>query len=64
MVETESFYLRAGKLLAGSVVSALFGIVGGGLCGAAILAFGDFIGRSGSTGTEYFGYWNIDSVWL
>jgi hypothetical protein len=33
-------------------------MVGGGICGAAILVFAEFIGRSGTTGTEYFGYWD------
>jgi len=33
-------------------------MAGGGICGAAILVFGAFIGRSGTTGTEYFGYWH------
>jgi hypothetical protein len=45
-------------------IAILFGIVGGALCGAAILSFGALIGRSGSTGTEYVGYWVIDLVWL
>ena len=34
------------------------------VCGAAILSFGDLIGRSGDTGTGYVGYWNVASIWL
>jgi hypothetical protein len=29
------------------------------LCGAAVLVFGAFIGRSGTSGPEYLGYWDI-----
>ena len=47
-----------------SILLVLVGIVGGGLCGAAILVFGGLIGRSGTAGTEYFGYWNVDTIWL
>ena len=46
------------------VLAILLGIVGGGVCGAAILSFGALIGRNGSTGTEYVGYWVIELVWL
>jgi hypothetical protein len=46
------------------LLSIPLGIVGGGACGAAILSFGDLIGRSGDTGTGYVGYWNVASVWL
>jgi hypothetical protein len=46
------------------LLSIALGVVGGAVCGAAILSFGDLIGRSGSTGSEYVGYWSIDSVWL
>ena len=42
----------------------VLGIVGEAICGAAILSFGALIGRSGTTGEEYFGYWNIAFVWL
>ena len=45
-------------------LAALLGIVVGGVCGAAILSFGALIGRSGTTGTEYVGYWSVDLVWL
>jgi len=44
--------------------SVALGMIGGGTCGAAILSFGALIGRSGNTGEEYFGYWNIDVAWL
>jgi len=47
-----------------AVFSMVLGIVGGAICGAAILSFGALIGRSGTTGEEYFGYWNIAFVWL
>jgi hypothetical protein len=40
------------------------GIVGGGICGTGILSFGGLIGRSGTTGTEYWGYWGVDFIWL
>jgi hypothetical protein len=46
------------------LLSIAVGAVGGAVCGAAILSFGDLIGRSGSTGSEYVGYWSIDTVWL
>ena len=47
-----------GKALGSVFLSLLLGMAGGGICGAAILVFGAFIGRSGTTGTEYFGYWD------
>jgi hypothetical protein len=53
-----------GKHAGGAVLSVVLGIVGGAICGAAILSFGAFIGRSGNTGEDYFGYWNIATVWL
>jgi hypothetical protein len=64
MNETESFFVKAGKVGGGVFLSLLLGIVGGGSCGAAILVFGALIGRSGTTGTEYIGYWNTSLVWL
>ena len=51
--------IKIGEAVVGAFLSLLLGIVGGGMCGAAILVFGAFIGRSGTTGTEYFGYWNL-----
>jgi hypothetical protein len=46
------------------LVAMLLGLLGGAVCGAAILSFGALIGRSGSTGTQYVGYWGIELVWL
>jgi len=60
----EGSSLKASKVVGGAFLSLLLGIVGGGACGAAILAFGALIGRSGTTGTEHFGYWNIALVGL
>jgi hypothetical protein len=47
-----------GNAVGGVFSSLLLGIAGGGICGTTILVFGAFIGRSGTTGTEYFGYWD------
>jgi hypothetical protein len=47
-----------GKAVRSVCLSLLLGMAGGSICGAAILVFGAFIGRSGTTGTEYFGYWD------
>src|SRR5277367_4917185 len=55
----ESISVKTSKAIGGALLSLLLGIVGGGLCGAAILVFGAFIGRSGTTVTEYFGYWDV-----
>lgn len=46
------------RVMGGVLLSFLLGIAGGGICGAAILFFNAFIGRSGTTGAEYFGYWD------
>jgi hypothetical protein len=46
------------------IISALLGILGGAVFGAAILSFGDLIGRSGDTGAEFVGSWGIADVWL
>jgi hypothetical protein len=54
----------ASHAIGGLFLSLLIGIVGGGICGTAILVFGGLIGRSGTTGTEYFGYWSVDFIWL
>jgi len=32
------------------------------MCGAAIISFSDLIGRNGTTGEEYFGYWSLASA--
>jgi len=59
------FLKDTSEAIGGVLLSLLMGIVGGGLCGAAtILVFGGLIGRSGTIGTEYFGYWNVDVIWL
>ncbi len=58
------FLKDASHAFAGLVLSLLMGIVGGGICGTVILGFGGLIGRSGTTGTEYFGYWSADFIWL
>jgi len=55
---------KISRAIGGTLLSLLLGIAGGGLSGAAILVFGSFIGRSGDTGTEYFGYWNVATVYL
>jgi hypothetical protein len=62
MDKPESFIVKISKAMGGVFLSLLLGIVGGALCGAAILVFGAFIGRSGTTGTEYFGHWDVAIV--
>jgi hypothetical protein len=49
------------QVIGGVLLSFLLGITGGGICGAAILFFNAFIGRSETTG-EYFGYWNLWNI--
>ena len=61
---TEVKSVSAKREIVGLSFSLLLGIVGGALCGAAILVFGGLMGRSGSTGEEYIGYWNIAEIWL
>jgi hypothetical protein len=39
------------------------GALSGWICGFIIIAFGHYIGRSGTTGTQYFGYWDPKSAW-
>jgi hypothetical protein len=46
------------------LVSTLLGILGGAVFGAAFLSFGDLIGRSGNTGAEFVGSWELADVWL
>jgi hypothetical protein len=60
MISARHIPLRVRSVL----LAILLGIVGGAVCGASILSFGALIGRSGSTGTEYVGYWVIELVWL
>jgi len=64
MGDKKSLFNKASATIGGVFLSLLLGIVGGGVCGAAILVFGGLIGRSGTTGTEYFGYWDVDLIWL
>ena len=58
MRTSEDLSNKIGKAVGSAFLSLLLGTFGGSICGAAILVFGAFIGRSGTTGTEYFGYWN------
>ena len=53
--------LRDSRMVA---VALLLGWIGGMLCAFPILLFGDYMGRSGSTGTEYFGYWDPEDAWF
>ena len=62
MSPSEGFSTKIGREIGSAFLSLLFGMVGGGICGATILIFGALIGRSGTTGTEYFGYWNLAIV--
>jgi hypothetical protein len=62
MDERQSFIAKTRKTIGGAFLSLLLGVVGGGICGATILVFGAFIGRSGTTGTEHFGYWDAAIV--
>jgi hypothetical protein len=64
MNRIEGISVKVGKAAGGGFLSLLLGIVGGGACGATILVFGALIGRSGTTGTEYIGYWEISLIWL
>jgi hypothetical protein len=43
--------------------AALTGSIMGTVLGFLILSFGGLIGRSGTTGTEYFGYWEPGTAW-
>ena len=54
---------RIGKHVVGLIFSVALGILGGGICGAAILSFGDLIGRTGSTG-DHIGNWNVADLEL
>ena len=42
----------------------LQGGLGGLFCGFLIISFGFYIGRSGTTGTEYFGFWDPSYAWF
>jgi hypothetical protein len=63
-VNRNSLAVRVGREVLGACLSLLLGIVGGALCGAAILVFNGLIGRSETTGAEYLGYWEVSEVWL
>jgi hypothetical protein len=43
------------------IFSIALGIFGGAVCGAAILSFGDLIGRTGSTG-DHIGNWSVGDL--
>lgn len=55
---------NVGREIGGMGVSITLGLVGGAICGAVILSFGALLGRSGTTGTEYVGYWDVGLVWV
>ncbi|MGD0966235.1 MAG: hypothetical protein ABSA57_20350 [Candidatus Acidiferrales bacterium] len=59
-----SLLKKTSNAIGGVFLSLLLGIVGGSVCGAAILVFGGLIGRSGSTGEEYLGFWDVATIWL
>lgn len=52
---------RAGKHVVRLILSIALGILGGAICGAAILSFGDLIGRTGSTG-DHIGNWSVGDL--
>lgn len=43
------------------IFSIALGIFGGAICGAAILSFGDLIGRTLSTG-DHIGHWSVGDL--
>jgi hypothetical protein len=45
-------------------VSTLIGILAGAVFGSIFLSFGDLIGRSGNSGAEFVGSWDVADVWL
>ena len=51
------------KHVRGVMFSVALGICGGAICGAAILSFGDLIGRTCSTG-DHIGSWNVADLAL
>ena len=59
-----SFVRKLLSTVAMLIKSVLLGSLGGAIFGAAILSFGDLIGRSGNTGAEFVGSWGIADVWL
>jgi hypothetical protein len=59
----DSLLLKTGKFVVGLLESVLLGFISGGICGAAILSFNVFIGRSQTTGM-HFGDWNPAVLWV
>jgi hypothetical protein len=60
----ESDTLRqVAKHIVGFIFSIALGICGGAVCGAAIVSFGDLIGRTLSTG-DHIGNWNVGDLWV
>lgn len=49
------------KHVAGLIFCTALGILGGAICGAAILSFGDLIGRTLSTG-DHIGHWSVGDL--
>ncbi len=45
-------------------MSLPFGGIGGAVCGSVIWSFAALTGHSGTTGTEYKGYWELSVVLL
>ena len=64
VMRLQTLVLTASRVLLNIALAALLGVVVGGICGAAILSFGALIGKSGTTGTEYVGYWTSSLIWL
>jgi hypothetical protein len=62
MVENNALNRPLLRHLRGVVLSISLGFLGGIICGAVILSLCGLSGRSGTTGTEYVGYWNIGLV--
>lgn len=55
------------RLLLGTIfflAIAVLGACGGALAGWLFFVVFDFLGKSGTTGTEYFGYWNPQGSWF
>ena len=59
----DTLLLKTGKLVWGLLASVLVGFISGGICGAVILSFNVFIGRSQTTGM-HFGDWNSAVLWV
>jgi hypothetical protein len=59
----DTLFVKTGKLILGFLASVVVGFVSGGICGAAILSFNVFIGRSQTTGM-HFGDWNSAVLWV